>query len=125
MSQTYVHSKAKRYAGKHGALLVLAIFFMHRHKDWPYHRERKCTISVREEAFEKIVQRCVQLFGVSADEIGEDTRFIEDLGARSGNVSQMTNFLEDEFDVEISFMEFRRRPTIGMAADYIEELCEE
>ena len=52
-------------------------------------------------------------------------RFIEDLGARSGNVSQMTNFLEDEFDVEISFMEFRRRSTIGMAADYIEELCEE
>lgn len=59
------------------------------------------------------------------EELSENTRFVEDLGARSGNVSQMTNFLEDEFDVEISFMEFRRRATIGMAADYIEELCEE
>ncbi len=82
-------------------------------------------MSVRDEALEKIIERCVELFGVSEDEISEDTRFIEDLGARSGNVSQMTNFLEDEFDVEISFMEFRRRPTIGTAADYIEELCEE
>lgn len=82
-------------------------------------------MGVREEAYEKIVQRCCQLFGKTPDEICEDTRFIEDLGARSGNVSQMTNFLEDEFDVEISFMEFRRRPTVGMAADYIAELCEE
>ena len=82
-------------------------------------------MDIREEALEKITQRCCQLFGKTPDEITEDTRFIEDLGARSGNVSQMTNFLEDEFDVEISFMEFRRRPTVGMAADYIAELCEE
>ena len=82
-------------------------------------------MEVREQAYQKIVQRCCQLFGKTPDEISEDTRFIEDLGARSGNVSQMTNFLEDEFDVEISFMEFRRRPTVGMAVDYIAELCEE
>ncbi len=82
-------------------------------------------MSVRDEAVEKIMQRCCVLFGKTADELSEDTRFAEDLGARSGNVSQMTNFLEDEFDVEISFMEFRRRSTIGMAADYIQELCEE
>ena len=45
--------------------------------------------------------------------------------AVESDVSQMTNFLEDEFDVEISFMEFRRKATLGMAAEYIEELCEE
>ncbi|MBE6114772.1 MAG: acyl carrier protein [Erysipelotrichaceae bacterium] len=82
-------------------------------------------MTVREEALQKIIQRCCVLFGKKPEELNENTRFIEDLGAKSGNVSQMTNFLEDEFDVEISFMEFRRRPTIGMAADYIEELCEE
>lgn len=82
-------------------------------------------MSIREEAVQKITQRCCELFGKKTEELSENTRFIEDLGARSGNVSQMTNFLEDEFDVEISFMEFRRRATIGMAADYIEELCEE
>ncbi len=82
-------------------------------------------MSVREEAVQKIIQRCCELFGTKPEDLTEDTRFSEDLGARSGNVSQMTNFLEDEFDVEISFMEFRRRSTIGRAADYIEELCEE
>ncbi|MBP1570056.1 MAG: acyl carrier protein [Oscillospiraceae bacterium] len=82
-------------------------------------------MTVREQAVEKIIERCCVLFGKKPEEINEDTRFIEDLGARSGNVSQMTNFLEDEFDVEISFMRFRRCPTIGLAADYIEELCEE
>ena len=82
-------------------------------------------MSVRDEAVQKITERSSVLFGKNPEEITEQTHFIEDLGARSGNVSQMTNFLEDEFDVEISFMEFRRRPTVGEAADYIVELCEE
>lgn len=82
-------------------------------------------MSIRDEAVQKIIERCSVLFGKAPEEITEQTRFIEDLGARSGNVSQMTNFLEDEFDVEISFMEFRRRPTVGEAADYVVELCEE
>ncbi len=82
-------------------------------------------MNTREEAVKKIIERCCVLFNKKPSELDENTRFIEDLGAKSGNVSQMTNYLEDEFDVEISFMEFRRRATIGMAADYIEELCEE
>ncbi len=82
-------------------------------------------MTVREQVYEKIVERCCALFGKKPEEINENTRFIDDLGAKSGNVSQMTNFLEDEFDIEISFMEFRRRATVGMATDYITELCEE
>lgn len=82
-------------------------------------------MTVREQAVEKIIERCCVLFSKKPEEINENTRFVEDLGARSGNVSQMTNFLEDEFDIEISFMQFRRCATIGLAADYIEQLCEE
>ena len=82
-------------------------------------------MTVRDQAYQKIVERCCVLFNKTLEEINENTRFIEDLGAKSGNVSQMTNFLEDEFDVEISFMRFRRCPTLGLAADYIAELCEE
>lgn len=55
-------------------------------------------MSVREEAVQKITQRCCELFGKKPEELSENTRFIEDLGARSGNVSQMTNFLEDELN---------------------------
>ena len=82
-------------------------------------------MGVRDEAVQKSSRDAVSFLKKKPEELSENTRFVEDLGARSGNVSQMTNFLEDEFDVEISFMEFRRRATIGMAADYIEELCEE
>ena len=35
-------------------------------------------MDVREEAYQKIVQRCCQLFGKTPDEISEETRFIED-----------------------------------------------
>jgi len=82
-------------------------------------------MTVRDHVYQKIVERCCTLFDKKAEEINENTRFVEDLGAKSGNVSQMTNFLEDEFDVEVSFMRFRRCPTVGLAADYIAELCEE
>jgi len=77
----------------------------------------------REQIVEKIKERVCVLFDKKPEELDESTSFIE-LGAKSGNVSQMTNFLEDEFDVEVPFMEFRRKTTIGEAADYVVELLE-
>lgn len=82
-------------------------------------------MKIREKAVMKITERCCQLFGKKPEEITENTRFAEDLGAKSGNISQMTTFLEDEFDMEVPYMEFRRRGTVGAAADFIVELCEE
>lgn len=82
-------------------------------------------MSVRDLAVEKIKERVCVLFDKKMEELDENTRFFEDLGAKSVNVSQMTTFLEDEFDVEVPFMEFRRKATIGEAADYMEELVEE
>jgi len=76
-----------------------------------------------EHITQKIIERACVLFGRKPEELSANTRFMEDLGAKSGNVSQMTTFLEDEFDVEISFMEFRRKKTIGEAAEYVAELC--
>ena len=82
-------------------------------------------MDTREQAVQKIIERASAIFGKGPGEINEDTRFAEDLGAKSGNVSQMTTFLEDEFDVEIPFMEFTRKKTVGEAADYITELVED
>ena len=79
----------------------------------------------REEVIKKIIERCCVLFNKQPDELSENTNFAVDLGAKSGHVSQMTNFLEDEFDVEVPYMEFRRKTTIGEAADFIVELVEE
>lgn len=78
----------------------------------------------KKDVVQKIIERSCVLFNKKPEELDEKTSFIE-LGAKSGNVSQMTTFLEDEFDVEISFMEFRRKTTIGDAADYVLELLNE
>lgn len=74
---------------------------------------------------QKIIERACVLYGKKPEELNENTRFLEDLGAKSVNASQMTTFLEDEFDVEVPYMEFRRKKTIGEAAEYVAELCEE
>lgn len=82
-------------------------------------------MELRDQIYEKIVERIGQLYGKKPEEISDDTRFVEDLGAKSGNVSQMTTFLEDEFDIEVPFMEFRRKPTVGEAADFVASLFDE
>lgn len=77
----------------------------------------------KDQIVQKIIERACFLFHRKPEELNEQTRFLEDLGAKSGNVSQMTTFLEDQFDVEIAYMEFRRKKTIGEAAEYVAELC--
>ena len=80
-------------------------------------------MSIRQEVFEKLAQRAAQLFGKKQEELTEDTRFVEDCSAKSVQYSQITTFLEDEFDIEIPYMEFRRQPTFGDAVRYVVEEC--
>lgn len=78
-------------------------------------------MELREEAIEMIKERLTVILG--AGEYKEETTF-EELKMKSVNYSQLTTALEDEFDVEIPFMDFKRKPTIAAAADYIVELVE-
>ncbi|MDO4571845.1 MAG: phosphopantetheine-binding protein [Clostridia bacterium] len=77
----------------------------------------------REEIFAKMTERAAPLFGKKREEMTEDMRF-EDLGAKSVHYSQITTYLEDAFDVEIPYMSFRRKQTIGEAVDYVLQLVE-
>jgi acyl carrier protein len=79
----------------------------------------------KEQVVKKIVERVCEIFGKKESEVSETTRFVEELGAKSGNLTQLTTFLEDEFDVEVPFMEFRRKSTIGEAAEYVLSLIDE
>lgn len=80
--------------------------------------------SVREEVKAKLIQRAAPLFVKKPEEMTEDLRFVEDLNAKSVHYSQITTFLEDEFDVEIPYMTFRRKKTIGEAIEYVYDLVE-
>lgn len=81
-------------------------------------------MSQREEILEKLIERAAPLFGKTPEEMTEEMCFVEDLNAKSVHYSQITTYLEDEFDVEIPYMNFRRKKTIGEAADYVAELLE-
>jgi acyl carrier protein len=79
---------------------------------------------MREEILAKIIERGAPLWGADAASLNENTTF-EEMNAKSVHYSQITTFLEDEYDVEIPFMNFRRKKTLGEAADYVLELVEE
>ena len=61
---------------------------------------------------------------VPIDELSEDTQVIGDLGAKSVNLVRIIANIEDEFDIDVSFKEFRGRKTIGEQVDYLVQLCD-
>ncbi len=78
-------------------------------------------METREEIVAAIIER-VKAYSGDGD-YTEATAFA-DLNLKSSNYSQMINVLEDGCDVEIPYMEFKRKKTIGEAADFIMNLVE-
>jgi acyl carrier protein len=60
----------------------------------------------------------------SREDITPETRFKEELNAKSIGVAQLMNAIEDEYNVEVPFMQFKRKKTITEVADYVKELVE-
>jgi len=79
----------------------------------------------REQVIQILVEKAAKMFGLDPSTLGPETRFKEALGCKSANIVQFTTSLEDEFDVEVPYMEFNRKATFADAADYIAELCDE
>ena len=82
-------------------------------------------MSQKEKVVDLIIERGSRLWGKAASELSADTRFAEDVNAKSVHISQITTFLEDELDIEVPYMQFRRRKTIGEAAEYVCEFLDE
>lgn len=80
-------------------------------------------MGLRDEILGKIIQRTAEVFKKNPAELSADTDFVADLKAKSVNYVQIIAVLENEFDVEITFMQFRRKRTLGEAADFVAELC--
>lgn len=79
---------------------------------------------MREEILAKIIEKGAYLWGKDASELSENTTFAE-MNAKSGHISSITTFLEDEYDCEVPYMGFKKCKTLGEAAEYVEELVEE
>jgi acyl carrier protein len=62
----------------------------------------------------------VEQLSVNADEVKEDSKFVEDLGADSLDVVELVMALEEKFDIEIPDSDAEAIATVGDALKYIE-----
>ena len=79
-------------------------------------------MTIKEEVVQALAEKAALLFHVDASKLDENTRFTEDLGAKSTNIVQFSAMLEDKYDIEVSYMELVKCKTFGDAGDYMEEL---
>lgn len=70
--------------------------------------------------FEKIRKMVSKQFGVSEDMINENTRFIEDIEAKSLDLLEFIYDVEDAFDIVVEDDIIKSLKTVGDAARYIE-----
>lgn len=76
------------------------------------------------DILEMIITRAAEITGKSKEELNGDSTF-EELQMKSIEISQIGTYLEDEFDMEIPFMQFQRQKSFADAAEYVEGLLED
>jgi len=70
---------------------------------------------------EDVKEVVVEQLNVSPDEIKEDSKFVEDLGADSLDVVELVMALEEKFDIEIPDADAEKIATVGDAIKYVED----
>ena len=68
---------------------------------------------------ERVKNIIVTQLGVKADEVKNESKFIDDLGADSLDTVELVMALEEEFDLEIADEDAENISTVNEAVDYI------
>ena len=69
---------------------------------------------------EKVKEIVVQQLGVSPDQVTDDAKFIEDLGADSLDQVELVMALEEEFGADIPDEDAEKLTTVGDAVKFVE-----
>ena len=72
--------------------------------------------------FEKLKEIIADVLNVDEDEITMDTTFVDDLGADSLDVFQISMGIEEGFDIEIAHEEAEKIVSVGDAVEAIRNL---
>jgi len=72
--------------------------------------------------FDEVKEVVVEQLGVSADEVKEESKFVEDLGADSLDVVELVMALEEKFDIEIPDEDAEKIATVSDAIKFIENI---
>lgn len=70
---------------------------------------------------EKVKQIIVEQLGVSEDEVKEDAKFVEDLGADSLDLTELVMAMEEEFGLEIDDDQAQQMMKVKDVYDFIEK----
>lgn len=70
---------------------------------------------------EKIKSIIAEQLGVKPEEVTDNAKFIDDLGADSLDTVELVMALEEEFGIEIPDEDAEKMTTVGEAIKYIEE----
>jgi acyl carrier protein len=70
--------------------------------------------------FEDIKEIVIENLSVSPDEVKEETKFIEDLGADSLDMVELVMAMETKFDIDISDEDAEKITTIADAVEHID-----
>jgi acyl carrier protein len=70
---------------------------------------------------DEVKEVVVEQLNVSPDEVKEESKFTEDLGADSLDVVELVMALEEKFDIEIPDDQAEAIATVGDAIKFIEE----
>jgi acyl carrier protein len=79
---------------------------------------------LRKEIEEIMLTAMTKVFEIPREKITDETSFLDDLKATSVQFFPIIAALEDEFDIEIQYQDFRRNgKTVKDAIDFIEKLA--
>jgi len=70
---------------------------------------------------QRVKEIIVEQLGVNADQVTQEAKFIEDLGADSLDIVELVMALEEEFGKEIPDEQAEKLLTVGDVVKYIEE----
>jgi len=70
---------------------------------------------------QKIKSIIAEQLGVKPEEVTDQAKFVEDLGADSLDTVELVMALEEEFGIEIPDEDAEKMTTVGEAIKYIEE----
>lgn len=73
----------------------------------------------RENVAEEIKKLISESLSTDINEIKEDSKFVDDLGADSLDIVELVMSMENKFDIEIPNEDAQKIKTVGEAIDYI------
>lgn len=72
--------------------------------------------------FDEVKEVVVEQLNVNPDEVKEDSKFVEDLGADSLDVVELVMALEEKFDIEIPDEDAEKIANVADAIKFIESI---